>query len=155
MIAPRSGTSPSTGDWAVAGRTTSSASAATRASPARRMPWPNPCLAATSAPPRLVGLLAGGDRQRQAVLVRRQRAGRVRRERTRRVVGAVEVELHAALRIRGRCVQEAAGAIAAVAVGGVGEDQEQLSVAAVKRLQPVLLPLALEHHSAGIRRGVE
>src|SRR5690606_24565582 len=116
MIAPRSGRSPSTGDWAVAGRTTSSASAAPRASPARSMRWPNPCLAPPQAPPGLVRLHVGGAGRSQAVLVRRRRPVRERRVATRRVVGAVEVQVHAALRLRGRCVQEAAGAIADVAV---------------------------------------
>src|SRR5690606_7674516 len=79
-----------------------------------------------SAPRRVVGLLGGGDRQGEAVLVRWQWAGGERRECARRAVGAVEVRLQAPSCVGARHVQEPAGPVAAMSVGAVGEDQEQL-----------------------------
>src|SRR5688500_14863069 len=82
-----------------------------------------------------IGLFAGGNGQVEAVFGRRQRTGGERSERARRIVAAVEVEHHASLRVGLAGIEEAAGAVAAAAVGAIGEHQEQLAVAFVQRFQ--------------------
>src|SRR5690606_30284851 len=81
-----------------------------------------------------IGLLAGLDMQVQPVFRRWQRAGGEQGEGARRVVGAVEIDHDVALRIRHRRIDEAAGAVAAVAAGAIGKDQEQRPFAFVQRL---------------------
>src|SRR3990170_3589532 len=73
-------------------------------------------------------------------LVRRpgQRTGRVRAGDARRVVGTVEVDNDAPVRVRRAGVEEAAAAVGFLAVRLVPEDQPHLAVLATRqRLEPI------------------
>src|SRR5687767_13661020 len=94
-------------------------------------------------------LLAGLDAEGEAVLRRRERAGRVAREGARRAVGAVEVERDAAVGAGRVGVEVAPRAVGLLAARLVGEDDEELLAPLLpERLQPVLAPPGLEGERA-------
>src|SRR5205085_9174845 len=106
---------------------------------------PGPLTAASVVLPAIV-LLARVHRERQPVLLWRERAGRKRRERARRVLRAVEIEddLLRSFR-RPRHVEEAAAAIRFLAARRVGNHKEQRQVQSlVDRQQSESLAVALE-----------
>src|SRR6267143_6923789 len=73
---------------------------------------------------RVVILLAGRDLNRQLVLPGRQRTGRIRGQRARRVVGAVEIQNQSAV-AHGAGVQKAARRIGVGLPSRVAKDDEQ------------------------------
>src|ERR1035441_5473102 len=70
-------------------------------------------------------LLAGFDLHGEAILLGRQRARRIGRERAWRIVGLVKVQNHLTV-ARQAGVEEAPGAIGFLAAGLVAEDEKQL-----------------------------
>src|SRR5690606_40430610 len=101
-----------------------------------------------------VRLLAGGHRQVEAVLRRRQRAGGEVGERAGRIVGAVEVERDPALGVRRGGVEVAPRAVAVMAAGAVGEDDEEAAVLALQRLQPVAAAVQGELQGTRVRHRI-
>src|SRR5262249_14608242 len=94
-------------------------------------------------------LLSRLDASRKSVLLRGQRAGCVRREDAGRVVGAIEVEdgLAADGRLR---VEEAASAVALVAIGLIAEDHEEIRLAGLQHwIQLIRLSAELENERPG------
>src|SRR6266446_4330396 len=74
-------------------------------------------------------LLPCFDTNRQPVLGRRQRAGRVRSEGAGRVVGVVEVDDGLAVRSRRMRIEIAGRAVGLMTAGPVTEDEEQVFLA--------------------------
>src|SRR5258708_22391605 len=82
------------------------------------------------------------DTDRQTVLGRRQRAGRVRSEGAGRVVGVVEVDDGLAVLARRMRVEITGRAVGLMTAGRVAEDEEQVFLALLEdRLDAVLLAI--------------
>src|SRR5204862_5939086 len=92
-------------------------------------------------------LLSGFDPELEAVLRRRQRAGREVVERARRVVGLVEIE-RSATALRQRNVKEAPGPVGLASARLVREHDEELLVAGglEHRGEPPLAAGPRDHH---------
>ncbi len=96
-----------------------------------------------------VFLLAGIDPELQAILRRRQRAGREVIQGARRVEGLVEVHQRR-MALRQRDVEEASAAVSLMSAGGVREHDEQLFVARSFEhgIEPPLAAILPEYHRA-------
>src|SRR3954471_16384808 len=97
--------------------------------------------------------LAGLDTHRHAILRRRQRAGRERIERARRVLRTVEIEHHLPV-LRQRCIEKPRRRIRRLAAGQVTKNEPEL-VAIQERRHAVLLALECEGHLPGSAHAID
>src|SRR3954468_21372783 len=97
--------------------------------------------------------LAGLNPHRHAILRRRQRAGRKRIERARRVLRPVEIEHHLPV-LRQRCIEKPRRRIRGLAAGQVPEDEPQL-IAVQERCHAVLLAVECKGHLPGSAHAID
>ena len=71
-----------------------------------------------------VEFLASRDRDRQAVLLRSQRAGGIRGDRARRVISAIEIQHHSSIAHRAG-IEETSAGVGVAFCAGVAENEKQ------------------------------
>ncbi len=91
--------------------------------------------------------LPGLNPNRQPILLRRQRARRIRRKRTRRVLGLVEVHHHLAV-LREIGVEESSGRIGLFPASEIAKDKEEM-VVFYYRVQALRLAIECEERIPG------